>query len=178
MPAALIVSGGTRSALRLRFDCNPRQEAVERQIEIQARLFAIADDVEAGRDLVVYCGRDGVVQELGYVVRAKFVEVGGDKLQPTWERIAADDRCAKGILLHETAQPPSMPTTCPVMWRDSSPRRNSAVAATSAASSSPALKGCLWAMNCRISSSDCARALMGVRTSPGAITLTRILCGA
>ena len=39
----------------------PFEEAVKREIEIEPRLLAVGDDVQAGGHLIVHGGDDGVV---------------------------------------------------------------------------------------------------------------------
>ncbi len=70
MFAALVVSGRAEAAVRAGFHGDARQEAVERQIEIEPGLFSIADHVETGGDLVMHRGRNCVVQQFGDLVLA------------------------------------------------------------------------------------------------------------
>src|SRR5262249_51855545 len=149
---ALVVSGRTETAARPGFQRNAGQKSVERQVEVEPGLLAIGDHVESGSDLVVHRGGNGVVKRFGQIVLTELIHVQGEELKPGRKRIAANYRCAQ---LHETVQPPSTLTTWPVMWRDWSPRRNSAVRAMSAASNMPALNGCLWATKSRSPVSDC-----------------------
>ena len=80
--AALIVRRRAEAARRRRLQFNPLEEAVERQIKIQPRLFAIGDDVEAGRDLVMNGRDDRVIFQLLAVGFTELVEVLTGKLEP------------------------------------------------------------------------------------------------
>ena len=91
--------------------------------------------------------------------------------------IDSDDRAKLRSSLPERL-PASTLSTSPVTIRVAPLSIMSAVRATSSASSSVPARGCLRFMYSRISSLLCARWLIGVRTNPGAIAFTRILCGA
>src|SRR6185436_18408348 len=78
----------------------------------------------------------------------------------------------------ETLQPASTVRASAVMRRESSPSRKIDARATSTASRRSSASGCLVFMSSRIFGSVWARADIGVRTSAGAMTLTRILWGA
>src|SRR5947209_10745068 len=88
-----------------------RKKAIEREVEIQAGLFAIGDDVETGANLVVHGDGNSVIEQLCQVVGAEFIEPARGEFEPARKRITADDRCAQRALFHDyplTAQPPSM----------------------------------------------------------------------
>jgi len=65
--------------------------AVEGEVEVEAGLFAVGDDVESGGELVADGDGGGVVLQLGDVVRTELVEVGAGKQKPSGKGIAADD---------------------------------------------------------------------------------------
>ncbi len=101
---ALIVRGRAEAPRGALLGVDALEVAIEGEIEIEARLLAIGDDVEAGRGLIVNGGEDGVVLEFGDVVGAEFVEMAGGKLEPCREGIAADDGGAQGARLHSIYQ--------------------------------------------------------------------------
>src|SRR5207249_4199797 len=84
------------AARRRRFQFDPFEKAVEGKIEIQAGLLPVGDYVEAGIELVVNCGDDGVFDQFLTVGLAKLVEVLAGKLQPTGEGVTADNGGAQG----------------------------------------------------------------------------------
>jgi hypothetical protein len=91
MTWALVVRGRAEQSRR-RTLLDPFQVAVEAEIEVEPRLLAVRDGVEACGDLVVH-GRDHrVLLELGYVVGPEVAEVLGCVFQPARERVAPDHR--------------------------------------------------------------------------------------
>src|SRR4030095_8541632 len=136
------------------------------------------------RDLIVDGREDGVLLQLGEVGGAECFPVRPGALAPARARVTADDRGPHWFTDRSpsyaplTPQPASTVSTSPVTWRASSLSRKSAARATSSASMKPSASGCLLSVYCIISGLSCARALIGVRTRAGAMTLTRILCGA
>jgi hypothetical protein len=99
--SALVMRGRTKSARRSIFEFNALKIAVEGEIEIEARLFAIGDDIEAGSHLVMDGGDDGVFLKFGAIGFADLVEVRAGEFEPTGERVTADDRGPKRKLFHK-----------------------------------------------------------------------------
>ena len=91
---ALVVRRRAEPARRFAL-LDPLEEAVEAEVEVEPRLLAVRDDVEARRDLVVDGGDHRVLLELGDVVRPEVGEVRGGVLEPARERVAADHRRAQ-----------------------------------------------------------------------------------
>ena len=89
---ALVVRRGAEATRRCPLQLDAVEVAVERQVEVEPRLLAVGDHVEAGADLVVDGGDDGVVLQLGAIGRAEAVEVLDGEQQPAGQRVAADDR--------------------------------------------------------------------------------------
>jgi len=94
--AALIVGGRTEATRRRGFEFDAFDETIERQIEIEPRLFAVGDHVKAGVELVAHGDGDGVVDQFRAVCAAEAVEVLAGKFQPRRKRVAADDGSANG----------------------------------------------------------------------------------
>ena len=68
VPPALVVRRRAEAAGRRGLSVDALEEAVEREVEVEARLLAVGDHVEPGGHLVVH-GRDHrVVLHLGQVV--------------------------------------------------------------------------------------------------------------
>lgn len=65
--------------------------AVEGEIEIEARLFAIGDNVESGGNLIVDGGNDSVFLQFGAVGLAKLIKVRTGEFEPAGEWVTADD---------------------------------------------------------------------------------------
>ena len=98
--ATLVVGGRTESPWGRGFELDALDVAVKREIEIEAGLLAIGDDIQPCGQLVVKRGDDGIVLNLCAVGRAEFFEVGGGEFKPGGKRIAADDGGAEWIGLH------------------------------------------------------------------------------
>src|SRR5690606_24793677 len=101
MLAALVVGGRPEFTRGVRFKLDALDVAVEREIEIEPRLLAIGDDIEAGTHLIMDGGDHGVVLDLTHVRAAEDVEVLARKLEPAGKRVTADDGGAKRTGLHE-----------------------------------------------------------------------------
>ena len=143
--AALVVGRRTEAPRRRALQLDAGEEAVERQVEVEARLLAVGDHVEPGSDLVVDRRDDGIVLQLGAVGRSELVEVVDGVQQPAGQRIAADHRRAQSHHRSSprTLQPASTVRVCPVIIRLSRLQRNTAAATTSSGSINPPAKGCL-----------------------------------
>ncbi len=98
--AALIVRGRAEPAAGLVVELEPVEEGVEGQVEVEARLFAVGDDVEAGPKLVADGRPDGVAGRLLAVVGPELGEMLAGELEPAREGIAADHRGADGLVRH------------------------------------------------------------------------------
>jgi hypothetical protein len=70
------------------------------EIEIEPRLLAVGDDIEAGGELIVQRGDDGIVLHLREIVGAEALELRARGLEPGGKGIAADDGGAEGAGLH------------------------------------------------------------------------------
>lgn len=77
MLAALIVSRRSEPARGSAFEFDAFYVAVEREVEIESGLFSVGDYVEAGRNLVVNGGDNGILLHLTDVVYSKLIEVLG-----------------------------------------------------------------------------------------------------
>jgi hypothetical protein len=75
MFSTLIMGGWTPQARGPLLAREPIQIAVEGEIEVEPRLLAVGDDIEASRHLVVDCADDGVVHQLCNVGAAELVQV-------------------------------------------------------------------------------------------------------
>jgi hypothetical protein len=123
MAAALVVGWGAEAAGGSGFKFDAFEETVEREVKIEAGLFAVCDDVEAGIDLVVDGDDDGIVDELLAVCVTEVGEVGGGEFEPGGEGVAADDRRAEWLGLHRLGdiyQREDGWSNCWTVWRDSS----------------------------------------------------------
>jgi hypothetical protein len=89
------VGGRAKSPLGCSFESDTLKEAVKGEIEIKARLLAVRNHVEAGRDLVVNGGNDSVILEFVEVGFSELRQVLAGKLQPGWKRVTANHRRAK-----------------------------------------------------------------------------------
>src|SRR5262245_20006822 len=90
--SSLVMRGRTEPARRRAFAFQAIQVRVKGKVEIEARLFAVGDDVEAGAYLIVECGNDGVLLQLSAVVGAEFIKIGAGEFQPAGQGITADNR--------------------------------------------------------------------------------------
>jgi len=104
--AALVVCGRAEAPRRGAFQLDAFEVAVEGEVEIEARLFAVGDDVEACAHLVVDGRDDGVFLHFGDVGAAKLAEVAGGELEPAGKGVAADDGRSKRPFGH--AQTPDV----------------------------------------------------------------------
>ena len=101
--AALVVGRRSEAPWWRALQLDAGEEAVEGEVEVEARLLAVGDHVEAGGDLVVDRGGDGVVLQLGAVSRPELAEVLDGVQQPAGQRIAADHRRAQSLLDHRSS---------------------------------------------------------------------------
>src|SRR5687768_18526161 len=100
MAPALVVRRGAEVATRLTLEFEAVQERVEREIEVEARLFPIGDHVEPGAELIPDRRPDRVASRLLAVIRAELVEVRSRQLQPAGKRVAADDSRPDRLVRH------------------------------------------------------------------------------
>src|SRR5690606_18852354 len=90
---------------RAEFSCfgfvvsNTAYVSIERQVEVEPRLFPIRNHVQACADLVVYGRCHGILDHFFDVGAAKAVEVLASELEPSWKGITSDHRCAEGNVL-------------------------------------------------------------------------------
>jgi hypothetical protein len=98
--AALVVGWRAPAARGSAFHFDAGEEAVEGEIEVEAALFAIGEDIEAGAELVLDGDGAGVVLEFLDVVGAEGVEVRDGVFEPCGEWIGTDDRVAERDGLH------------------------------------------------------------------------------
>ena len=92
--AALIVGRRAEAARQGLLQFYAFQKAVERQVEIEPRLFAVRDHIQSGGDLIVNRRDHGVFLQFGAIGFAELVEVLAGEFQPAGEGIAADDSCS------------------------------------------------------------------------------------
>src|SRR4051812_45110228 len=85
---------------RLWLDGDPFEVPVKRQVKIEARLLAVGDHVEPRGELIMHRGHHRILLHLRDIRRPKLIEMLRGKLQPTWKRIAADDRRTERPGLH------------------------------------------------------------------------------
>ena len=95
MPAALVVRGGTEPPGDNRLGIHAVQKPVERQVEIQARLFPIGHDIQTRRPLIVQRTHHRIVLCFGKVGGAESVEMLGGEFQPTGKRITYRSRTCR-----------------------------------------------------------------------------------
>ncbi len=98
--AALVVGGRTEAARGGGLQVDALEVAVEGEVEVEAGLFAVGDDVEAGANLILDRGAGGVVLHLFEVVGAELVELRGGKLEPGGEGVGADDGGSQWLGFH------------------------------------------------------------------------------
>lgn len=95
--SSLIVGRGAEAARGGGFQVDAFDVPVEREVEVEAGLFAIGDDVETGRELVVERGDDRVVLGLRKIVGTEAIELLSGQFKPPREGVGTDDRCSQGI---------------------------------------------------------------------------------
>ena len=100
MPAALVVCRRAETPGRCLLDLDAVEVAVEREVEVEARLLAVGDHVEARGDLVVHGADNCVLGQLVEIVAAELVEMGGCELEPPRQRVAPDHRRPERSLGH------------------------------------------------------------------------------
>src|SRR5581483_11705365 len=105
--AALIVGRRSEPARRRAFQLDAFDVSVKGEIEVQAGLLAIGDDVESGGQLVMQCGNHRVILKFGAVSFAELVQMLTTKLQPARKRITADNAGAQRIFVHTGSVPSS-----------------------------------------------------------------------
>ena len=86
MPAALVVRRGTEPPGDTRLGIHAFEKSIERQVEVQTRLFPIGHDVQTRRPLIVQRTHHRIVLRFGKVGGSESIEVLGGELQPTRER--------------------------------------------------------------------------------------------
>jgi hypothetical protein len=76
------------------------KKSVKRQIEIQPRLFAVGDDVQSGRRLIVNGREDGVFLQLRAIGLAELIEMLAGEFQPAGKRVTANDCGSQRLFFH------------------------------------------------------------------------------
>jgi hypothetical protein len=102
--SSLVMGGGAEATLGRGFELDAIEETVEGKVEIEAGLFAIGDDIEAGFELVMDGDGDGVVDGFIAIGVTELVEVKGGELEPAGQGIASDDGGAKWARLHSCGE--------------------------------------------------------------------------
>lgn len=100
--APLVVCWRSPPAGRRVFQGQALEVAIERQVEIQPRLFAVGDDIQAGSQLILDSGGNRIILQFPQVVRAELVEMLTGKFQPAGERVTADDGRSQRLHTHRT----------------------------------------------------------------------------
>jgi len=101
VPATLVMGGRAKAPRARRLQGNPLEKAVERQVEIEPRLLAVGDDIQAGGQLILNRHHGGVLLHLFEVVSTKGLELAGREFQPARKGVAANDRGAQGLGVHD-----------------------------------------------------------------------------
>jgi hypothetical protein len=86
----LIMGGRAEAPWRRALKFDALKVPIKGKVEVEARLFAIGDDVKAGCHLVVDGSDNGVFLEFSAVGLAELIEVSAGKFEPTGKRVAAD----------------------------------------------------------------------------------------
>src|SRR5438445_6363227 len=73
---------------------------VEREVEVETRLFSVGDDVQTRGSLVVDGGQDSVVLQFSAVSLAELLQMRTGQLQPARKGVTADDGSPEGVLFH------------------------------------------------------------------------------
>src|SRR5262245_39320390 len=92
---ALIMRGRPKTTRLRRFQLDPFEEAVKRQVEIEPGLFAVRDDVQSGGDLVVNRRYHRVFLQFSPIRRAELIEMLTGEFQPAGKGITADNGCSE-----------------------------------------------------------------------------------
>jgi hypothetical protein len=98
--APLVVGRRAKAPGRRAFQFETFEVTVEGKVEIQAGLLSVSDNVESGGDLVVNGRDDGIVFQFGAVGLTESVEVLAGELEPSRERVAADNGGAEWTGFH------------------------------------------------------------------------------
>src|SRR5687767_11965873 len=101
MLAALIMGRWAESTSGCRFQRDPLQVPVKREIKVQSCLLAIRDDIQSGGNLVMNRGDDRIVLQLSQIIFTKTIQILRSKFQPSGKRIAANNRRAQWDRLHD-----------------------------------------------------------------------------
>jgi hypothetical protein len=101
MLTALIVPWRAKTPQNGRVVFDSFEEAVERKVEVEARLLAIGDDVQTCLNLVVDSGNDGVILHFTNLGFAELRKMLRGEFEPRREWIASDHGCTQGSLLHQ-----------------------------------------------------------------------------
>jgi hypothetical protein len=98
--AALVVQRRPEAARRRFLELQPLDERVEGEVEVEAALLAVADQLHPGPQLVHH--RDGgrVALQLLDVGRPEALELLARELEPGRERVAPDDRGEDRVVRH------------------------------------------------------------------------------
>src|SRR5688500_13309927 len=102
MFAALVVRRRSKLSRRCSLQFDSLEVTIEREIEVEAGLLAVRDDVQAGPNLIVQGCNHGVILNLADVRSAEGFEMLTRKFEPARERITADHGGAQGAGLHES----------------------------------------------------------------------------
>lgn len=100
MLAPLIMSWRTETPRRRRFQFNPLQKTVKRQIKIQPRLFSVGHHIQPRRELIMQRHNHRILHQLLPIRRPKLIQIPNRILQPSRKRIAPNHRRSQWSLFH------------------------------------------------------------------------------
>jgi hypothetical protein len=101
MLATLVVGGRPIAARTGVLASDTFDVSIERQIEVEAGLFAVSNDIESGSQLILDGNHGCVTLELRNIVSSEVRKVFGCVFEPCGEGITTDDRRTQGIRLHQ-----------------------------------------------------------------------------
>lgn len=102
--SSLVVGGRAEASLGRGFELDALEVTIEGEIEIEAGLFAVGDDIEASLELIMNSDRDGVVYGFIAIGVTELVEVDRGELEPAGKRITSDDGGTKWARLHSCGE--------------------------------------------------------------------------
>jgi hypothetical protein len=97
----LIVRGRTPQPWWCSFELESFKVSVEREIKIQAGLFAIGDHVHSRCELIVYRRDHRILLQFQDIGPSELIKMLAGEFQPCRERVAAYDRGAQRTWLHK-----------------------------------------------------------------------------
>src|SRR5439155_720222 len=98
--AALVVRRRAEAPARLALRLEPGEERVEGEVEVEAGLLPVGDDVEPRTHLIADRRGDGIADRLLAVVRAEVNDVLAGELEPAGKGVAAGHGRPKRVVRH------------------------------------------------------------------------------